>query len=115
MKEIQVYDPPMCCSTGVCGTDINPDLVSFASMLSQLKDQGVKVDRFNLGQQAMAFAENEIVKSLIATEGTEVLPIIFVNGQLYLKGRYPTSIERLAFSRAALVDVNTGKNETKPL
>jgi hypothetical protein len=40
MKTIQVYDPPMCCSTGICGTDIDPDLVNFAAMLSQLANHG---------------------------------------------------------------------------
>ncbi len=102
MKTIQVYDPPMCCSTGVCGTDIDPDLVSFASMLSQLGGQGVEIERYNMGQQAMAFAENETVKTFLEKEGVDVLPIIFVNGELYLKGRYPTSIERPALSRAVL-------------
>lgn len=102
MKIIQVYDPPMCCSTGVCGTDINPDLVSFASMLSQLGEQGVKVERFNMSQQAMAFAQNLSVKELLEKEGTEALPAIFIDGHIYLKGRYPTAIERPAFARAAL-------------
>ncbi|HEX2855298.1 MAG TPA: arsenic metallochaperone ArsD family protein [Opitutaceae bacterium] len=66
MKTIQIYDPPMCCSTGICGTDINPDLVSFGAMLAQLGTRGVKVDRFNLGQQPMAFAENTGVKSALS-------------------------------------------------
>ena len=102
MKTIQVYDPPMCCSTGVCGTDINPDLVSFAAMLVQLGTQGVKVERFNMSQQAMAFAQNPSVKELLEKEGTDALPLIFINGAVYMKGRYPTAIERPAFSRAAL-------------
>ncbi len=58
MKTIQVYDPPMCCSTGICGTDIDPDLVNFAAMLSQLGTHGIKVERYNLGQQPMAFVQN---------------------------------------------------------
>lgn len=102
MGKIQVYDPPMCCATGVCGTDINPDLLSFAALLAKLAEQGVEVERFNLSQQAMAFAENPVLKEMLEEEGTEVLPAIFVNGQIYLKGRYPTAIERSAFSRAAL-------------
>jgi hypothetical protein len=109
MKTIQVYDPPMCCSTGVCGTDIDPDLVNFAAMLSQLATHGIKIERFNLGNQPMAFAENPVVKALLEREGPEALPVIFWDGEEYLKGRYPTKEERPAWIRAAL-----GKEEVAP-
>ena len=102
MKTIQVYDPPMCCSTGICGTDIDPDLVNFAAMLSQLGTHGIKVERYNLGQQPMAFAQNAAVKALLDKEGVEVLPLIFWDGEVHLKGRYPTKDERPDFFRAAL-------------
>ncbi|MEO7934538.1 MAG: arsenite efflux transporter metallochaperone ArsD [Chthoniobacterales bacterium] len=102
MKTIQVYDPPMCCSTGICGTDIDPDLVNFAAMLAQLGARGLKIERYNLGQQPMAFAQNPAVKSLLEKEGTEALPVIFLDGEIYLKGRYPTKEERPALFRTAL-------------
>jgi hypothetical protein len=102
MKTIQVYDPPMCCSTGICGTDINPDLVSFAAMLAQLGTHGVKVERFNLGQQPMAFVQNTAVKALLDTAGSDALPLIFLEGEIYLKGRYPTAEERPVFFKAAV-------------
>ena len=102
MKTIQVYDPPMCCSTGICGTDIDPDLVNFAAMLSQLGTHGIKIERYNLGQQPMAFVQNPAVKALLELEKTEALPVIFLDGEVYLKGRYPTKDERPAFFRAAL-------------
>ncbi len=105
MKIIQVYDPPMCCSTGICGTDINPDLVNFAALLAQLGTHGVKVERYNLGQQPVAFAENTLVKALLDKEGTDSLPIIFLDGEVYLKGRYPTAAERPVFFNAALGQV----------
>ena len=65
MNTIQIYDPPMCCSTGLCGNDIDPTLVSFAALLTQLSQKGVKVERFNLGQQPMAFVQNPTVKALL--------------------------------------------------
>lgn len=102
MKTIQVYDPAMCCSTGICGTDIDPDLVNFAAMLSQLGTHGIKVERFNLGQQPMAFAQNPVVKALLEKEGADVLPITFWDGEVHLKGRYPTKDERPGWFRAAL-------------
>jgi len=102
MKTIQIYDPPMCCSTGICGTDIDPDLVNFAAMLSQLGTHGIKVERFNLGQQPMAFVENPVVKAMLDKEGTAILPLIFWDGQVHLKGRYPTKDERPEWFRMAL-------------
>jgi len=39
--KIEVYDPPMCCSTGVCGPAIDPVLPRFAADLEWLKGRGV--------------------------------------------------------------------------
>ncbi len=103
MKNIQVYDPPMCCSTGLCGTEVDPALVRFASLLSQLQQSGVKVDRYNLGQQPVAFVQNGAVKALLDSEGMESLPVIFVDGLVHLKGRYPTDAERDAMTPPAAV------------
>ena len=97
----------MCCSTGICGTDINPDLVNFAAMLAQLVTHGLKVERYNLGQQPMAFVENLSVKDLLDKDGAEALPLIFLDGAIYLKGRYPTAAERPVFFNAAIGQIET--------
>jgi hypothetical protein len=102
MKTIQVYDPPMCCSPGLCGTEIDPALVSFAALLTELSQKGVKVERYNMGQQPMAFVQNPTVKALLDKESTEALPVILLDGEVYLKGRYLTDAERVTFSHAAL-------------
>lgn len=102
MKTIQVFDPVMCCSTGICGPDVDPDLVNFAALLAQLRTHGVKIERFNLGQQPMAFATNAAVKARLEQDGVAVLPLIYLDGEVYLHGRYPTGAERPAFFRAAL-------------
>ena len=31
MTHLQVFDPPMCCSTGVCGPQVDPELPRFAA------------------------------------------------------------------------------------
>lgn len=102
MKSVQIYDPAMCCATGICGPEIDPDLVNFAAMLSQLGARGVRIERYNLAQQPMAFVQNAAVKALLATGGTGVLPLIFMNGRVYLQGRYPSHDERPEFIRAVL-------------
>lgn len=106
MKKIEVYDPAMCCSTGVCGTDVDSKLVQFASDLSWLKEQGAAVERFNLSQQLAAFASNESVRATLAAQGTECLPLILADGEIVMKGLYPTR-EQLALLAGAKLSVST--------
>lgn len=91
----------MYCSTGICGTEINPDSINFAAMLVQLGNRGIKVERYNLSQQPLAFEKHEAVKNLLQQEGAEVLPATFWDGVLVMKGRYPTQEERREWVRAA--------------
>lgn len=102
MKSIHVYDPAMCCSTGICGPEVDPDLVNFAGMLAQLKQHGIAIERYNLAQQPLAYAQNAAVKTLLQIGGEKVLPLIFWDGELKLKGRYPTREERSEWIREAL-------------
>lgn len=102
MKTIQVFDPPLCCATGVCGTGIDPDLVNLAAMLKRLGQRGIVVERYNLGQQPTAFAENPTVKSLLEQDGKRALPLVLVDGAVQVKGRYPNAQERAVIVRDAL-------------
>ncbi len=90
MKSIQVFDKPMCCSTGVCGPQVNPVLPRFAADLDWLKSQGHQVERFNLAQQPMAFIENKMVHQLLGSEGTDCLPLILVDGKIVSRKDYPS-------------------------
>jgi hypothetical protein len=100
MKTIQVYDPPMCCSTGVCGPQVDPVLPAFAGFLHQVKKRGCVVERYNLTQQPIAFLENPAVKSVLDGEGVDALPVILVDGHVVLKGRYPDETQRGAWLNA---------------
>ena len=93
MKSIQVFDPAMCCNTGVCGVDVDQQLVSFAADVDWAKQQGAQVQRFNLAQQPMDFANNQVVRGFLERSGQEALPLILVDGELALAGRYPTRNE----------------------
>ena len=104
MKVIQVYDPPMCCSTGVCGPDVDPDLAQFAGLLNALQARGIRVERFGLGQDPMAFVTNAQVKTILENERSEALPAIFWDGALIAKGAYPDSAERTRWMQAATGD-----------
>jgi len=86
---IEIYDPAMCCSSGVCGPDVDDTLADFANDVKWLKSQGVEVHRFNLGQEPEAFKLNPAVLSRLQKEGSDCLPLIFMNGALIAEGAYP--------------------------
>ena len=87
MKKLEIYDPAMCCSTGVCGPEVDPVLVAFAADLKWVADQGVAVQRYNLAQEPQAFAANPaVVKEM---EGSmDRLPIIAIDGHIISTGVY---------------------------
>lgn len=90
MKTVHVYDKPMCCSTGVCGPDVDPVLPQFAADLDWLRGQGHQVERYNLAQQPQAFIENKSIHQVLSTEGTDALPVVVINGQIVSRKVYPT-------------------------
>ncbi|MEO8359154.1 MAG: arsenite efflux transporter metallochaperone ArsD [Vicinamibacteria bacterium] len=86
---IRVFDPAMCCSTGVCGPSVDPDLARFAADVDWLQKQGVVIERFNLSSQPKAFAETQAVKEALA-RGMEVLPLVMVGDRIAVEGAYPS-------------------------
>jgi hypothetical protein len=89
MKRLDVYDPAMCCSSGVCGPQVDPALVRFAADMKWLQDQGVEVRRFNLSQNPAAFVENEQVRQALTDKGEAALPLLLVDGHAIASGKYP--------------------------
>lgn len=89
MQTLQIFDPAMCCSTGVCGPGVDTRLVQFAADVDWLKSQGVIVQRHNLAQNPAAFVENEAVKAALTEHGEAALPLLLANGRLAVMGHYP--------------------------
>lgn len=87
---LQVFDPAMCCSTGVCGPSIDPLPARFAADLDWLTREGVRVERFNLAQQPSAFAVNTIVRTTLHEQGPECLPMVLIDGVIACQGKYPS-------------------------
>ena len=93
MSVIQVFDPALCCASGVCGTEVEQRLVSFAADVAWVRSQWVAIERFNLAQQPMQFAETPAVSAFLTHAGEEGLPLVLVDGQVVLTGRYPSRAE----------------------
>ncbi|MFG0253811.1 MAG: arsenite efflux transporter metallochaperone ArsD [Rhodopirellula sp. JB053] len=109
MSHVQIYDRAMCCSTGVCGPQVDPVLPRFAADLDWLKSQGHNVERFNLAQDALQFAQNERVKQMLNEEGVECLPLIIVDNTLVSRNEYP-SRESLAMWTGSTLQSSTKSN-----
>jgi len=93
MASIQIFDPALCCSTGVCGVEVDQQLVGFSADVDWAKQNGANLDRFNLAQQPLAFAENVVVKAFLERSGADALPLVLVDGEVALAGRYPSRDE----------------------
>jgi hypothetical protein len=101
MVKIEIYDPPMCCPTGVCGPNVDPKLVQFAADLEWLKGKGVMVERYNLAQQPDKFVDCQAVTDAMVLAGDLCLPMILANGEIVSRNTYP---KRADLARLAGVD-----------
>jgi hypothetical protein len=104
MIHFDVFDPPMCCSSGVCGASVDPLLAAFAADLDWLTTQGVGVVRHNLSQAPQTFVAQPIVNDLLQREGVSCLPLVLLNGNVVGHGVYP---RREELARLAGLTVTT--------
>ena len=89
MATIQVFDKPLCCSSGVCGPDVDPALVTFSADLQWLERHGVQVQRINPAHQPSLFATSELVRQELQRHGSACLPVIVVNDAVVSRGVFP--------------------------
>ena len=89
--KIEIYDPALCCSTGVCGPSVDPELVRIQEALRKIQKQAptVEVARYGLSSAPQAFVDNAFVAELLKSEGPPSLPLVIVNGSVISKGCYP--------------------------
>lgn len=113
MTIVTVYDPPMCCSTGVCGPEVDPKLAQFAGDLDWLKSQGIEVRRYNLSNEPGRFVENAEVKSLLDRSGGDDLPAILVGDELVASARYPDRDELAALTGVDMKRALEGAEQPK--
>jgi hypothetical protein len=95
MKIIEIYEPPLCCPTGVCGPAPDPELAALQGAVIKLKKDGHSVERIAINQQPMRVMNNPVVKAILLAEGKESLPITLIGGKMVIKGRYPKYDELL--------------------
>lgn len=89
MSKIEVFEPALCCATGVCGEDVDQALVTFSADMDYLRSNGGDIARYNLASEPQAFADNEAAKAFLHVSGSAGLPLILVDGVTAMTGRYP--------------------------
>ncbi len=111
MSRLEVYEPAMCCPTGVCGVNVDPVLVQFNADLQALERSGVQVERHSLSHEPAAFAANaDVVKAMEA--GLDRLPIVTVDGHVVSTGLYPSKAQLM--SKLGLAVPTADKPRVKP-
>lgn len=90
---IELFDPPMCCPTGLCGPTLDQTLLDVSEMVFSLQAEGVKVERYQMNSHPHAFLNNAEVMRLVRERQMAALPISVVRGQVVKVGSYPTLTE----------------------
>lgn len=93
MNKVEIFDPAMCCSTGVCGPSVDPELTRVASAVYSLGKKGFDIKRYQLTNDPDKFAENKEINRIFIEKGPNALPIVLVNEQVVKVGGYPTNEE----------------------
>ena len=73
-RRVEMFEPAMCCQTGVCGPSVDQQLIDIREDLRWARHQGAKVDRHNLSSDPDAFVANPKVTGLMAAFGEQALP-----------------------------------------
>jgi hypothetical protein len=90
---VELFDPPMCCPTGLCGPTLDQTLLDVNEMILALRAEGIGVERYQLTSHPQAFLTNADVMRLVREQQMAALPIAVVRGQVVKVGAYPTLAE----------------------
>jgi disulfide oxidoreductase YuzD len=91
--DVEFFDPPMCCSTGLCGPTLDQTLLDVSEMIVELQKEGFRVERYQMTSHPQAFLNQPEVMRLVREKQMAALPIIVVRGQIVAEGNYPKLAE----------------------
>ena len=92
-KKITIYDPALCCPTGLCGVNIDPELMRIAVVIETLKKKGIVIERFNLRDHPQVYVDNKKINDCLMNETVEVLPITTLDNEIVLTKQYPSNAQ----------------------
>ena len=91
--DVELFDPPLCCSTGLCGPTLDQTLLDVSEMVLALKHENLRVARYQMTSHPNAFLGNVDVMKLVREQQMAALPITVVHGKVIKVGAYPTLAE----------------------
>jgi len=98
MKTMFIYEPAMCCETGICGVGVDPELLRISTVINNLKRNGIAVTRYNLNNFPQEFIDNQEINKLINGEGgVDLLPATMIDGEVVKTKEYPTNAEIMSW------------------
>jgi hypothetical protein len=92
-SDVEFFDPPMCCPTGLCGPTLDQTLLDLNEMIMSLQRENLRVERYQMTSNPNAFLGNTEVMKLVREKQMEALPIIVVRGKVIKVGAYPSADE----------------------
>ena len=92
-RRIEMFEPAMCCQSGVCGPSVDQQLIDIREDLRWAQTVGAQVNRHNLSSDPDAFVANPKVTGLMAAFGERALPVLLVDDDIVIHGRYPSREE----------------------
>ena len=90
---IEIFDPPMCCPTGLCGPSVDPALLDISEAILKIKaefDGRASVERYLLSQQPAKFTQQPEILDRLKAHGVSILPVTLVNGAVLKERNYPS-------------------------
>ena len=99
MPEIRVFEPALCCETGVCGPEPDQALVTFTADMDHLRSLGADIARHNLATDPSVFDSHDAARRLLDREGPEGLPLTLVDDITAQAGAYPTRDQLLRYAK----------------
>ena len=91
--KIEIFDPLLCCPTGICGPTVDQTLINVNEMIASLQKEGVQIERYQMTSHPHAFLDNPEVMKLIQEKQMAALPITVSGGRVLKFGAYPTLAE----------------------
>ncbi len=88
--DVEIFDPPLCCPTGLCGPVLDTTLIDLSEALLAVESDGVTVTRHQMASDPQAFMRNADVYRLIREHQLAILPVTVVRGRVVKTGEYPT-------------------------
>ena len=86
--DVEIFDPPLCCPTGLCGPVLDTTLVDLSEAINMLQADGRTVVRHMMTADPQAFMRNREVYQLIRERQLAVLPITVVRGRIVKTDAY---------------------------